>query len=341
MRAPYQASGTGMATCPACILECKEPEVRCFYKIVSDGNYTDRLPWRVSGEEVVAVDTIPLYNKFAGGVAYRIYVPGSPVSCDVPHWWALSKDPRILYTYVTSLEKVLKSSDRYHADLVFVDGPEPLLNDWVLSLMKSLSRHKGLAIRTIGYASPQRYREAAKHVDAVVFDYLGLLHVEGYRQHHSAVLRNLVYLMDKGVHVELVIYLAGTHGEGLVDELIDTLKGFEEVIIHVTCGQSSVCDPGLRRGALRLVEALRRHLKSPYIYSHVESAEARDTVCPYCGRVVIRRESSFVHKCYLEKRGLCPFCGRRISVECLRGSTPILFRRKGVGSIWLSLKQGI
>ncbi|HIE56076.1 MAG TPA: hypothetical protein EYP90_13020 [Chromatiaceae bacterium] len=147
--------------------------------------------------------------------------------------------------------------------------------------------------------------------------------------------------MDEGMHVELVIYLAGARGEGLIDELIDALKEFEEVVIHVTCGQSGTCDPGLRYRVLRLVEALRSRLKSPYIYSHVESAEAKDTVCPYCGRVVIRRESSFVYKCYLERRGLCPFCGKRIRVECLRGSTPILFRRKGVSSIWLSLKQGI
>ena len=118
--------------CSRCFRRCKGSS---YCGLVGNGG--DLYPWRAVYMSLIPVERVPLYHLCPGSTALRVVVPGAPVDCD-KCWWGFLRDPSTLVLRELKLETIVSKARFGGADVVFFDGCEPLINDWVLEAIRRL-----------------------------------------------------------------------------------------------------------------------------------------------------------------------------------------------------------
>lgn len=235
----------------------------------------------------IAVEDIPVYHACPGAPAVRIVLPGGVIACE-ECWWNQYTRPASLVAreypehFVASRVRILR------AGLVFFDGGEPLLHDWILDAAKNLKKTLAgseayVGVKTTGLVDPGIVEEAAK-----VFDYIGLEY-HGARDPRvlarKAFVENLETLAEKARSLEILFLFDGSkRAETGLHDLSSRLPrriGFHIILLR---NDTLAEDRGYR-----VASRLRGRGVNVYLYGD-NSFVTTDTLCPDCGSVIVSRK---------------------------------------------------
>ncbi len=216
------------------------------------------------------------------------------------------RDPNTLVMRNISIGNVRELIERTNAPLLFIDGCEPLINDWVLELLKDLDNAKPyLLVKTCGLVELSRLKKALSRVDGVVLEYpLDRKILVGA----STILSRTLKLLEEfnGVVEVHVNYDGSRFADTVTSELASRVHGLWAV--HVIPVSEEYEDH-----AYRLVDRLRGKGFNVYLYNDT-SYTLTSTKCPKCGADIVKRDVFGVRPRLREKNGtlFCPSCGEEI-----------------------------
>jgi pyruvate formate lyase activating enzyme len=276
------------------------------------------------------IEKKPLYHFMPGAGILSVGTYGCNLSCKFCQNWEISQreaDHRQL-----TPEELARLADSVRGQSVGVayTYSEPLV--WYEFVYDSarLVRERGLVnvLVTNGYINPEPFRELLPYVDAVNID-LKAFSPEFYESvcggDLEPVLRSIRQAYESGCHVELTTLVV----PGLNDssEEMDSLARWiaelsPDVPLHVSRYFPSyrMTAPPTPISTLQVcVDAARARLHYVYV-GNATVPGGSDTVCPSCGKTVIRRHG-YDRVEVLLSGATCPTCGAGIPVR-LHGREP-------------------
>ncbi len=291
----------------------------------------------IAGLQLDISDRIPLYNTCVSCSVLRIFIPGSTsIECPLCPWAPISDaSRRKLSLREITLDRIIWLAKKYRVDMVFLDGPEPLLSPDIASLVDKV--YSGLSGEVLlGFRSLLVSNEIVDYIRNyaayAVIDYPLKISEESISD--DARLGLLQKLSTEySTRLEIIIYSTGVPDQDLIANIIESLRNAFQPVIHLYVElHSPLAVHAVRKIGLTLKESL----ENPYVYIHSNFANLveENTYCPYCNNVLVERSDGLMHKCYV-KDSRCPNCGRKVRVYCRRDSLPLWLKRSGGEPIWL------
>jgi len=275
------------------------------------------------------VESLPLFHYSPGGLAVRPLMIGAErplYNCEGFDVCLFARGPSGFEVYEVPLDKVLARARAWKADLLFLDGLEPLagLSREALAIVAEEARRRGLAVgaRTMGYRLDPSMLDL---LDVVIVDYMPdywhdiAMSVDAIRAVKESLARD--------VWLEVSAYIKEPDKHRL-HPLLLALKG-TPVPLHVYVEE--------HRGGMpltRMAEELRRERE--YVYIHNDLYPSLDTECPKCNAPVASRDEGVLRVLELGEGGGCWKCGHPLPFHRVqRKKTPerILYTLGGV-SAW-------
>ena len=302
-----RSTSSSPVRCTRCYRSCLLRGGPGFCTVVGPGG--DLYPWRAVYMSVMPAEEVPVYHVCPGGTALRLVVPGAVYRCDVC-WWRDYSDARALVLRRISANLVAAKARSVNADLVLVDGCEPLVQDWIFELLRQL-RAEGLRVgfKSCGLVSRERLVRAADIAELIVFElpHPGVAGVSAVPEFFRA----LEAAASTSAVIEVHVLF---NGDRTVSSIASELaaKFGDRIAIHVIPVGEDVSDAGYR-----LAERVRRTGKrgtQAYLYGDT-SFTLTDTLCPSCGKPLVRRHAfgtRVLARPSSEGDGVvCPHCGTR------------------------------
>ncbi len=279
----------------------------CGVVVVDDDGVRDKYPWMVTAVTVSMIEKIPLYHFYPGVRSLNLWVPGCPYTCNNCPWGAVvgGEDVGKLYDLrVISIEKILDYYNHVNAKIVSVLGGEPLVQEWVVTLLDEL---KNKNVKTVVKTTLSVSRNILEklHVDAILID-LPLL--AGSIPLFSDVIENISIVDKKNIHYEILLSIDNTsmlkwpH----ISEKLSSLG--KDTPIHL-----QITEPVNWKTIRKLIDILE-HKGFNYIYVVGDtSGEYTTTYCPKCKSPVIIRDEYGLREVLLDNNK-CPKCGLELKI---------------------------
>ena len=283
-------------------------------------------PWGyVSGAAPDPIEKKPFFHALPGARTLSFGMFGCNFRCSFCQNWEISdvKAAAGLNPHKTGAAELAAAAAGCGAKLVVSTYNEPLITaEWAAGVF---AEAKALGLRTgfvsNGYATPEaaaflRPSLDLWKVDLKSFDEENYSRVCGARL--DRVLEGIRLIKEAGFWLEVVTLLIPgfNDSDGEISAMAAFLAGLSpDIPWHLTAFHPDHLMPDraptpaatlYRARDLALAKGLR------YVYcGNVPGSAGQDTLCPACGRAVVRREGFGVKENLLEGTGTCP-CGRAI-----------------------------
>ena len=278
---------------------------------------------RVIAEHVDPIEKKPLYHFLPGSVSYSIATMGCNFSCLHCQNWEISQVRGEIEGYDLPPEEVVERALSSNCSSISYTYTEPtVFAEYVLECAE-LAREAGLknVLVTNGFTSKEALEELAKVVDAANVD-LKSFSPEFYRRvcggRLEPVLDSIRRYLKLGVWVEVttLIIPGQNDSERELRGIAEFIAGLSrDVPWHVTRFHPEYRMLHVEAtpvSTLRRAREIGREAGLKHVYIGNVLGEGEDTMCPDCGRVVIRRYGFEVVSNLLSD-GTCPACGARIA----------------------------
>jgi pyruvate formate lyase activating enzyme len=325
----------GAVRCLACGHRCLvRPGRRGICRVRFNRNGELRMPWGyVAGLQADPVEKKPFYHLLPGATALTFGMLGCDFHCPFCQNWVSSQALRDPVTERMGLsiqradpEEIAGAADRARAEIVVSSYNEPLITaEWAAAIFRP-ARERGCktAIVSNGNATPEALDYLRPLLDGMKID-LKAMRDSTYRK-LGGVLQNTLDTIraarEAGLWVEVVTLLI----PGLNDdeaELWDAARFLADISAdipwHVTAYHpdyhyedsrpTSAAD--LSKAADIGQEAGLRYVYAGNLPGMVKERE--DTLCPGCGRALIRRRGYTILEYRLQDGGKCPKCGENLA----------------------------
>lgn len=278
---------------------------------------------RLIAEHVDPIEKKPLYHFLPGSLSYSIATMGCNLSCLHCQNWEISQVKDRVEGYDVPPGKVVERALDAGCRSISYTYTEPtVFAEYVLECAE-LAREAGLknVLVTNGFTAPEVVKELAKCTDAANIDLKGFSG-EFYRRvcggRLEPVLESIRAYHRLGVWVEVTTLLIPGYNDSE-----EELRGIAEFITglsrdipwHVTRFHPEHrlmhVDP-TPVSTLRRAREIGREAGLKHVYIGNVLGEGEDTLCPECGRVMIRRYGFDVVSNLLAD-GTCPACGALIA----------------------------
>lgn len=278
----------------------------------------------------LAVDPIekkPLAHFYPGSLSLSVSSVGCSFTCPWCQNWHLSTAKPDSGLKRVSPEYIVDMAQRQECTSISYTYNEPLINlDYVEDTAR-LARQGGVknVLVTNGYVSMKALDRVVDIVDAANVDWKGFTE-EFYRKHCTADLQSVldatVEMHKKGVHVEVTFLIIPETNDGedevrrMARYLVDNMG--QDVPLHLSRFYPQYkfnhlpptpIETLLRAKEIALLEGIH------YIYvGNVPGKGYENTVCPKCGKTVIRRAGYNVTAWQLDSGHHCKHCGELIPI---------------------------
>ncbi|MBD3209444.1 AmmeMemoRadiSam system radical SAM enzyme [Candidatus Woesearchaeota archaeon] len=320
----YEELEAGKVRCLLCPRRCVIAPGKkgvCGVRENRDGKLYSLVYGRPCSFAVDPVEKKPLYHFLPGQKVFSLATVGCNLFCRWCQNWEISHpEPGIIAPYgdVSPAEVVRQCEEQGCSIIAFTYTEPTIFYEYMVDVAK-LAREAG--VRTVmvsnGYIEEKPLRELIPYLDAANID-LKMFSDEKYLRWTSAelepVLRTLRLLREKDVHLEMTTLVVP--GVNDSDEELEELYAWvakelgEDQVVHVSrfFPAYKVVDkePTPMRTLERAVDIAKKHVRYVYL-GNVAGKE--ETVCPKCGKVVVRRAASGVDVSL--RQGKCS-CGERI-----------------------------
>jgi pyruvate formate lyase activating enzyme len=326
-----QSQEDGAVRCLACGHRCLVRSGRrgiCRVRFNRGGKL--RMPWGyVAGLQADPIEKKPFYHFFPGGTALTFGMLGCDFHCGFCQNWVSSqalRDPasdRMGQTiHRAAPEEIADAAARSRSDVVVSSYNEPLITaEWAAAIFRP-ARDRGFktAIVSNGNATPEVLAYLRPHLDGMKIDLKAMRArtystLGGVLQH---TLDTIQAARKSGLWVEVVTLLI----PGLNDdpaELWDAARFLAGVSAdipwHVTAFHPDYqYDSARPTDAADLTKAAEIGQEAGLRYVYAGNLpgmvkELENTLCPKCGRTVIRRRGYSILEYRLGEGGKCADCG--------------------------------
>lgn len=327
----YEKKGTELI-CRLCPHNCTiSPEKKGFCgvrKNVGGKLYTLTFG-RIISAACDPIEKKPLFHFHPGTLAYSLGGLGCNLACRHCQNHEISQrrdDSSLSQMYEMTPEQIVKNAIEKGCKTIAWTYNEPTI--WYEYILETslLAKRRGIktALITNGVINKEALEHLLPHIDAYRVDIKGFSH-EFYKKLSGfpfldRVLESAELAFDKGCHVELVTNIIphwndqGTH----IDRMINWIKSRLDVGIpwHITAYHPAY-KLHEERTSTELLEKIYRSAKDAglkHIYlGNVYSSLGSDTICPGCGKTLIRRDLMSMKENLLQN-GSCPDCGNRLKM---------------------------
>lgn len=291
-------------------------------------NVGGELETLVYGKTIAAnVDPIekkPLYHFLPGSTSFSVATPGCNFRCRFCQNWQISQQDigdREFRGTVLSPEEIVKRAQGYRCRSISYTYTEPTIFFEYAYDTARLAKEKGLfnIFVTNGYMTETAIEKISPYLDAANID-LKSFRDEFYKDVCSAslkpVLENIRLMRRYGIWIEVTTLIVP--GQNDSKEELENIAGFiseigKDIPWHISRFHPDYQYFDFHSTPLsKLEEAIEIGKKTglQYVYLGNVGAET-NTVCPNCGRTLIKRTYFSVDKKDL-KDGKCPYCFKKI-----------------------------
>jgi pyruvate formate lyase activating enzyme len=283
---------------------------------------------RVVSQHVDPIEKKPLFHFYPGSMAYSIATPGCNFHCRWCQNWSIARPPReehlIAFPEVAP-QRIVAAAQAYGSRSIAYTYTEPTVFFEYSYDIAQLAHGAGLAnvYVTNGYMSTEMLDAFHPYLDAANVD-LKAFRKETYRRYVGArlqtVLDNLKTMKRHGIWLEVTtLVIPDLNDEP--EELRDAVRFIVQELGADTPWHVSRFYPAhemtdrpptpLRTLQWAAEIGLEEGLQYVYV-GNVPSAGNEDTVCPGCGRTLIRRAGFSIIANHI-RNGHCPHCGASIA----------------------------
>lgn len=329
----YRSSDAGDDTvvCFLCNHRCTIREGKrgfCNIRINDSGVLYTLTYGRLIAGNADIIEKKPLYHFLPGTFAYSIATPGCNFRCPWCQNWQISRTDastefdRLPYT---EPETVVENALQAGCQSISYTYTEPtIFMEFALDTAR-LAQAEGLknSFVTNGYESPEAIEEMSGLIDAANVD-LKSFSNDMYRHECRAelekVLASIRKMHEAGIHLEITTLVIP--GKNDSPEELKALASFiadisEDIPWHVSRFhpdfQATDIGP-TPASTIQMAVDLGHEVGLNYVYAgNINLAGANDTVCPNCGKTLIRRHGLGGVSVELEDRH-CGNCGQTIRI---------------------------
>jgi pyruvate formate lyase activating enzyme len=271
------------------------------------------------------IEKAPFFHFLPGGMRIALATAGCNQSCKYCQNWEISQArPEDLPSYDLSPADVVALAVKEKVPIICFTFSEPVIfYEYMLDIAR-LARARGIrtAVVTGGYVNPEPLEQLCRAVDAIKIDLKGF--TPGfYRDVCGSTLEPVLeacrIVARSGTHLELVNLVVPALNDDTAtirsmcrwvrENLGDTVP------IHFTRFSPNYRlqnSPATPVSTLEQATRIARAEGLEYVYvGNVPGHKEENTLCPTCGRTVIKRSGFSVLENNL-KDGRCRFCGTRI-----------------------------
>ena len=268
------------------------------------------------------IEKKPFYHFLPGSTALSLATSGCPLRCKFCQNWEISQSrPEDFNTGFVAPEQIVQAAVKKLSPVVAFTYNEPTVFMEYLADIASLAAKQKLrsVLVSCGFMKPEPLKEMCSLLDAIKIDLKGYSK-DFYRDVCGAdlqpVLNSIRQVSKSGVHLEIVNLVVPTLNDSdkMMKDLIEWIAGElgPDVPIHFTRFHPDFRLLNLPPTPVATLERFRdramdRGLHYAYV-GNVPGHPGNNTICPQCGKTVIRRSSFFIEEMKL-KDGSCGFCG--------------------------------
>jgi pyruvate formate lyase activating enzyme len=282
----------------------------------------------VISENIDPIEKKPLFHFYPGSTAYSIATPGCNFRCRWCQNWGISQQPheqRPVTGLAMTPDQVVAAARCVDSGSIAYTYTEPTVFFEFAFDTARLAHAKGMhnLYVTNGYMTAEMLEVFQPYLDAVNVD-LKAFRDETYRHHVGARLEPVLDTLKKvkalGIWLEVTTLVIPSVNDDPA-ELRDAARFVAEELGTDTPWHISRFFPAYKMDAVPATptETLRRAWQIgrkeglEYVYvGNVPDNGYQNTVCPGCGRVLIRRNGLAVLS-NLVRNGRCPQCGTSIA----------------------------
>jgi pyruvate formate lyase activating enzyme len=327
----YTKRENGEVRCELCPRLCiLRPAERGYCRVRAniDGKLYLLVYGRIAAAHVDPIEKKPLFHFLPGARALSIATAGCNLSCVFCQNWSISQIyPEDAQTVTLTPQQVVDEAIRAGCQTIAYTYNEPtVFYEFMLECAK-LARKNGIrnVWVTAAYITPGPLRELAQYLDAANVDIKGIRD-EYYRKycdgHLQPVLDAVRILREAGVFVE-VTNLVVPGGNDSEQDLRDLARWVRkqagpDMVLHFSryFPAYRMEQPGpTPESTLVAARRIAREEGLRYVYiGNLPGEGFEDTVCPRCGRVLIKRYGYQIDwPSYGIVNGVCRYCGAKVS----------------------------
>ncbi len=315
----------GQVACDLCPIGCRlrpGQDAPCGSRANRQGTMVLLSYGQVVSAAVDPMEKKPLYHFHPGRDILSVAAAGCNLHCRFCQNWTISQRHESPARQTTPEALVTAALQAGSVGIAYTYS-EPLVWFEFVRDTAVLARRSGLknVLVTNGFLNREPLAELLPVIDAANID-LKSMEDRFYRRICKARLEPVLDAIGQfhaaGVHLELTNLLIPGHNDA--DEQIRALVEFTagldaEIPLHFSAyfpAWKMDAPPTPTSTLLRALEIARSRLAWVYL-GNAAVNEGRDTVCPDCGEVLIKR-AGFRAVSRLEGRPVCPGCGRKVPV---------------------------
>lgn len=328
----YETDADGVAHCHLCAHRCRIPEGKrgiCGARQNVGGTLFTLVYGRTISQHVDPVEKKPLYHFYPGSTAYSIATPGCNFHCRWCQNWQISQLPRVGALpegRETTPEQIVAAARHSGSRSIAYTYTEPTVFFEYAYDTARLAREIGLAniYVTNGYMTAEMLETFEPYLDAANVD-LKAFRDETYRRYVGArlepVLDTMKAMKRLGIWLEVTtLVIPGLNDDP--EELRDAAAFVAHELGTDTPWHISRFFPAYKMTNLpptpveTLQQAREIGLAEGLQFVYVGNApdeRCQDTICPSCGRVLIRRRGYSDVLVNIVQKGRCPDCGAPIA----------------------------
>ena len=276
----------------------------------------------------LAIDPIekkPLFHFYPGTQVFSLGTAGCNLHCNFCQNWQISQaSPETVPNYEISSQQIVQKAIESGSKSIAFTYNEPIVFYEMMLETAKLAKQKGLktVMVTNGYINQKPLEELAEYIDAANVD-LKAFTEKFYKEYTGAtlkpVLESMKTLKKKGVFIEVtnLIIPGANDTEKEIRELCEWIKKNlgEETPLHFSRffpAYNLKNVPPTPVETLKTAKKIAEEVGLKHVYiGNVITEGGENTICPKCGKVLIKRERYNVRKNRLEN-GKCPKCGKEI-----------------------------
>ncbi len=325
----YEKLPGGKVRCTLCPFLCELAEGergQCRTRINLGGVLRTLIYGRLVAVHNDPIEKKPIFHYLPASRSLSIATAGCNLGCVFCQNWQISQAlPETATHTVATPEDVVAAARRNGCKTIAFTYTEPtVFYEFMLDTAR-LARKEGIRSVwiTCGYINPDPLRELCKTIDAANIDVKGFSE-RFYREYCAAqmepVLTALRIAKEEGVWVEVTNLLVpgGNDDPQMIRDLCKWHMANlgPDVPVHFSRFfpfYRMLDKPPTAPDTLETAARIAREQGLRYVYiGNIATAAGEDTVCPKCGRTLIKRRGFDVLSNSL-RNGSCPACGTKIA----------------------------
>ncbi|GAB4310593.1 MAG: AmmeMemoRadiSam system radical SAM enzyme [Bacteroidales bacterium] len=328
-KARYFSEENEIVVCTLCPHECRlKPGATGFCRVRENntGQLITSVYGIVSSEAWDPIEKKPLYHFFPGRPIFSIGSLGCNLHCKFCQNWQISQSSAKSFSYYrreTPDQIVAKAlSDDRNIGIAYTYNEPTVWYEFMLDTAK-LAREKGLknVVVSNGYINPEPLRELIQYIDAFSID-LKAFTDRYYRKllggKLTPVLDAIKIIHDSGKHIEITNLIVPDENDQ-IDEIVRMVRWISnelgrDTVLHISryFPAWKWSSPPTEPETLYMALDIATQMLDWVYLGNIASDRGRDTYCPDCRELLIKRIGYHTEISGLTESGDCVYCGRHI-----------------------------